>query len=121
MPLADPTPALPTPAAFHILLALAEREQHGYAIMREAAATGFRIGPGTLYGTIRRLIEGRLIEEVSRTPQPSDDARRRYYRLTEAGRRTLGLEASRMAALVQRATSRGVLAPPEGVRPAAAE
>ena len=77
-----------TPAVFHVLLALADGERHGYAIMQEVAEnTGGRIkmGPGTLYGTIKRLLEARMIEESDERPDPDlDDERRRYYRLTGA-------------------------------------
>ena len=77
-----------TPAVFHVLLALADGERHGYAIMQEVAeSTGGRMkmGPGTLYGTIKRLLEARMIEESDERPDPDlDDERRRYYRLTAA-------------------------------------
>jgi DNA-binding PadR family transcriptional regulator len=80
-----------TPAVFHVLLALADGERHGYAIMREVAeSTGGRIkmGPGTLYGTIKRLLEAHMIEESDERPDPDlDDERRRYYRLTGLGQR----------------------------------
>ena len=88
-----------TPAVFHILLALLDGEQHGYAIMQSvnAATEGqLRMGPGTLYGTIKRKLEARLIEESGERPASEhDDERRRYYRLTDLGRRAAGLEAKR--------------------------
>ena len=75
-----------TPAVFHVLLALADGERHGYAIMQEVAEnTGgqIKMGPGTLYGTIKRLLAARMIEESDERPDPElDDERRRYYRLT---------------------------------------
>jgi len=96
----DPLPS----AAFHILLALAGSEMHGYAIMRQVEEqTGGRIrmGPGTLYGSIQTLLEENLIEEVSRNG--AGDDRRRCYRLTAAGRRVARQEAERMAELLRAA------------------
>ncbi len=86
----DPESLLPlTPVVFHVLPALAGGERHGYAIMQEVAeSTGGRIkmGPGTLYGTVKRLLEAQLIEESDERPDPHlDDERRRYYRLTGVG------------------------------------
>jgi DNA-binding PadR family transcriptional regulator len=105
-----------TPAVFHVLLALADSERHGYAIMREVAdATGGRIkmGPGTLYGTIKRLLEARLIEESDRRPDPAlDDERRRYYRLTGLGERTVKAEALRYEALAKLARRKNLLPRP---------
>lgn len=104
------TPPSLTPAVFHVLLALADGERHGYAIMREATARGHRMGPGTLYGTVKRLIEQGAIEEVTRLDVHEDgDERRRYYRITGAGLTLLRAEAARLAALVDHATSRGLL------------
>ena len=101
------------PAWFHILLALAETERHGYALMQEVAAESggqVRLGPGTLYGALRRLLELHLIEESGRRPDPElDDERRRYYRLTSAGRRVLAAEAARHDRLVQLARAKHVL------------
>ena len=98
-----------TPAVFHVLLALADGERHGYAIMQEVAAhTDGRIkmGPGTLYGTIKRLIEAQLIEESDERPDAdADDERRRYYRLTGVGQRVVRAEAQRYAEMV--AVARG--------------
>src|SRR5690349_10654644 len=78
-----------TPAVFHILLALADEEAHGYAIMQAVATRSHgavKLGPGTLYGAISRLLEDGLIEEHDERPDPRmDDARRRYYRLTDLG------------------------------------
>jgi DNA-binding PadR family transcriptional regulator len=107
-----------SPAVFHILLALATGEMHGYAIMHEVAILSdgqVSMGPGTLYGSIKRMLAEGLIEESARRPDPKlDDERRRYYRITEEGRRLLGAEAERLARLVRVARSRRLLgrAPP---------
>jgi DNA-binding PadR family transcriptional regulator len=106
----NPEDMLPlTPAVFHILLALTEGERHGYAIMQEVADSTNRqinMGPGTLYGTIKRLLEAGLIEESDRRPDAEvDDERRRYYCLTGLGQRVVEAEASRyneLAKLVRR-------------------
>lgn len=94
-----------TPAMFHILMALAKGESHGYAIMQdiEASTDGqFRIGPGTLYGSIKRLLTSGWIEEVNERPDPElDDERRRYYRLTGIGRQVAEAEAQRLNSLVR--------------------
>lgn len=96
-----------TPAVFHILLALVEGEQHGYRIMQTVSKNSdeqFHMGPGTLYGTIKRLLTEGLIEESGERPDPAlDDERRRYYRLTELGKTALQAEAGRLDGLVQRA------------------
>src|SRR5579862_3211044 len=96
----DPDELLPlTPAVFHILLALTEGERHGYAIMECVKRTTdghVRMGPGTLYGTIKRLLTSGLIAESGERPDPKmDDERRRYYRLTAWGRRVVEAEAER--------------------------
>jgi DNA-binding PadR family transcriptional regulator len=92
------------PAAFHILLALAAGERHGYALMRdveELSDGALRIGPGTLYGSIKRLLAAGLIAEADERPDPQlDDQRRRYYRLTADGQQVLTAEAQRLARLV---------------------
>lgn len=93
-----------TPAIVHILLAVADEDRHGYGIMQEVTRLtegGIRMGAGTLYGTINRMLASGLIEEVDERPDPSmDDDRRRYYRATTLGRRVLKAETARMAALV---------------------
>jgi len=93
------------PHWFHILLSLADQEQHGYGIMQEVLErTGgkVRLWPATLYGTLKRLGEADLIEESDERPAPDlDDARRRYYRLTRLGRRVLAAESARLEALVR--------------------
>jgi DNA-binding PadR family transcriptional regulator len=105
----DPLPA----AAFQILLALANGDLHGYAIMREVEEqTGgrLRLGPGTLYGSIQTLLEGNLIEEVDRTADiEARSERRRYYRLTVTGRKMARSEAERMADVLRVARARKIL------------
>jgi DNA-binding PadR family transcriptional regulator len=101
-----------SPAVLAVLLALADGEKHGYAIMKEAALPAggsVVLGPGTLYGTIDRLIRDTLVEETGLT----DDVRRRYYRLTKRGHRVLAAETSRLAALLRTARAR---AEPRGAR-----
>lgn len=102
-----------TTIAFHILLALAGGERHGYALLQEIAATTdgqFRPGPGTLYRSLKQLLDLGLIEHSEARPDPAlDDERRRYYRLTERGRRTAQLEAMRLARLVREAESKRLL------------
>lgn len=102
-----------TPAMFHILLALAERERHGYDMMQaidEASGGGFKIGPGTLYRSIKQMLALGLIEESDERPDPEmDDERRRYYRITSAGRRAASQEALRLARLVSQARDRRLL------------
>jgi DNA-binding PadR family transcriptional regulator len=102
-----------TPAVLHILLALADEERHGYGIMREVEGrTGgqTRLGPGTLYGSIKRMLADGLIEESDERPDPAmDDQRRRYYRITDFGRRVAGAEAERLSGLVETARARKLL------------
>jgi DNA-binding PadR family transcriptional regulator len=103
-----------TPAAFHVLLALAAGHAHGYAVMRHTAqVTGgaVRLGPGTLYRTISRLVADGLVAETDQggDPDAPHDARRRYYRLTPAGRAAVQAEAERMAVLVRAAADAGLL------------
>lgn len=110
MPDTNPASFLPlTPAVFHVLLALAGGERHGYAIMQEVAeSTGGKIkmGPGTLYGTVKRLLESKLIEESDERPDAQlDDERRRYYRLTGVGEQVVRAEARRYEEIV--AAARG--------------
>ena len=107
----NPESQLPlSPAVFHILLSLADGERHGYAIMQDVAASaGEQMGPGTLYGAIKRLLVSRWIEEAEERPDPKlDDQRRRYYRLTANGQQVMESEAQRMAKLVALARTRGV-------------
>ncbi len=114
----DPETLLPlTPAVFHILLALADGEMHGYGVMLqvEQRTDGkMRLGPGTLYGSIKRMIADGLIEESDERPDPKlDDERRRYYRLTGFGRRVAVAEAERLAKLVTVARAKSLLKGPE--------
>ena len=98
-----------TPAVFHILLALSGGERHGYAIMQEVSES-FPMGPGTLYGTIKRMLDSGLIEETEERPDPAlNDERRRYYRLTAHGKLAAQGEARRLQSLVRLARSKSVL------------
>jgi len=104
----DPLPLLPlTEATFHVLLALADDERHGYAIIKDVeACTGgsVRLSAGTLYGLVKRLLADGVIEESRRRPPASeDDERRRYYRLTAFGRRVLAAEVERLERAVDMA------------------
>jgi DNA-binding PadR family transcriptional regulator len=100
-------------AAFHILISLAEQDLHGYGIMRQVAEQTdgrMRLGPGTLYSSIQSLLEQRFIEELD----PREDIklgqeRRRYYRLTSAGRKLARSEAERLADLLRVARARKIL------------
>lgn len=100
-------------AAFHILLALVGEDLHGYGIMRsveEQTDGRMRLGPGTLYSSIRSLLEEKLIEEIDRTPERgAKNERRRYYRITSAGRKLARSEADRLADLLRVARARNVL------------
>ncbi|HTS60483.1 MAG TPA: PadR family transcriptional regulator [Candidatus Acidoferrales bacterium] len=102
-----------TPAVFHILVALADGERHGYGIMQEVAARTGRqtiMGPGTLYGTLKRMLEAGLVEECGERADPeAGDERRRYYRLTGRGRKAATAEAERLEALVRAARSKRLL------------
>ena len=93
------------PHWFHVLLSLADQEQHGYGIMQEVLErTGgkVRLWPATLYGTLKRLIDEELIEESDERPAAEfDDARRRYYQLTSLGRRVLAAESERLEDLAR--------------------
>ena len=109
----DPEDFLPlTPAIAHILLALADRDRHGYAIMQEVERItdgSVRMGPGTLYGTVKRMIASGLLEEAEERPDPeADDERRRYYRATTLGRAVLEAETARMSALLSAARAKRV-------------
>src|SRR5689334_1084425 len=105
---------LPLPTAvFHILIALADRDRHGYSIMQDVAArTGGKVqlSPGTLYSSVRRMLEQGLIEELAESPDPSSsDERRRYYRLTRFGKRAAAAEVDRLTALLQQARETGLV------------
>ncbi len=102
-----------TPAVFHILLALADGEKHGYAIMQEVETNTngtVNMGPGTLYGSIKRMLAAGLLEESDERPDPAlDDQRRRYYKLTGLGGQVVQAEAKRLAALVSLAKAKQVM------------
>ena len=108
----DPAAQLPlTPVVLHMLLALAGERQgkHGYALAKEVEDVSegqIRMGPGTLYGSIQRMIDASLIEESSRR---DDDERRRYYRLTQFGRRVLELEIARLNAVIRLARAKNLV------------
>lgn len=102
----EPKDFIPLPAApFHILVALTSGEQHGYALMNEVQALSggaVRMGPGTLYGTLKRLLAQGLVVESDRRPDPGlDDERRRYYQLTALGEQVCTAEADRLASLAR--------------------
>jgi DNA-binding PadR family transcriptional regulator len=102
-----------TPAVLHILLALAGEEKHGYRIMQdveESTDGQVNMGPGTLYGSIKRMLADGLITETDERPDEAlDDKRRRYYRLTGFGRRVLQAEAQRLSAVVEEARAKQLL------------
>ena len=102
----------------HIIVALADGEKHGYAIMRDVAALSggtVRMGSGTLYGSIKRMLDQGLIEEADERPDPAlDDQRRRYYRLTGLGRHVGAAEHQRLTALVDAARLRQLGLSPDG-------
>jgi DNA-binding PadR family transcriptional regulator len=109
----DPVPQsfLPLPSSsFHVLLVLADEERHGYAMMREIEALSegtVRMGPGTLYGTIKRLLDLGFVEESGERPVPDlDDERRRYYRITGLGERVVRAEVRRLSTMIERSTLR---------------
>jgi DNA-binding PadR family transcriptional regulator len=105
---------LPLPTAvFHILVALADRDRHGYSIMQDVAARTdgkVRLSPGTLYSSIRRMLETGMVEELGESPDPeSQDERRRYYRLTRFGRRVAIAEARRLSEMLSQARETGLI------------
>lgn len=111
-----PTPEsqLPLPAAtFHILMALADEDRHGYAIIQEVAARTageVRLGAGTLYRSIQRMVEQDYVSELTMRERPAkdeDDARRRYYRLTAFGRAVAEAETRRLGELLRLARASG--------------
>lgn len=111
----DPNDVLPLPPAhLHILMALVDGEKHGYAVMREVELmTGGEVsmGPGTLYGAIKRMVGAGLVEETDERPDPElDDQRRRYYQATGFGVRVLSAETERLARLVEAARAKQVKA-----------
>ena len=102
-----------TPAMFHILLALADSQRHGLGIVHEVERRtdgSVRLGPGLLYGSIKKLVAAGYIEEPTKRPPPSrDDPRRRYYRITRIGRRILEVEAAHLERVVGVAREKRVL------------
>jgi DNA-binding PadR family transcriptional regulator len=113
----EPESLLPLrPSVFHILLALSDSDLHGYGIMQEVAehtAGQIKLGPGTLYGTIKRLLSDKLIVEVDERPDAElDDERRRYYRLTDFGQKVLKAEVQRISKMVAVAQRKRLIAKP---------
>jgi DNA-binding PadR family transcriptional regulator len=108
-----------TPAVFHILLALADRERHGYGIIQEVSARTegmVVLGPGTLYGTISRMLQVGYIEESGERSDPQlNNESRRYYRITAKGRRAAATEAERLEELLRIARAKRVLSRPQAV------
>lgn len=101
-----------TPAMFHVLLALADEDKHGYAILKEVAEQTndeVQLSTGTLYGIIKRLLETGMIKEVRKPAAKNDDPRRRYYRLTETGRQVTVAEAKRLEKLLLRARTKRLI------------
>jgi DNA-binding PadR family transcriptional regulator len=102
----EPESFLPLPQAqFHVLVSLTAGERHGYSIMQDVESSSgglVRMGPATLYGTLKKLVDQGLAEELAERPVGTDDQRRRYYRLTPLGERVCGAEASRLSHLVRR-------------------
>ncbi len=124
----DPEQMLPlTPVVLNILIALADQERHGYGIgveVRERTGGKMRLGPGTLYGSLKRMVDGGLVEEVEKSgrhaeeepdgaPRRYDAERRRYYRLTGFGKRVLAADLVRLQRVVSTAQQKGVM-PPSG-------
>ena len=110
----DPESFLPLHRdTFHILVSLADRDRHGYAVMQDVAERTngkLRLSPSSLYASIRRLLEQGLIEELAERPDPAhDDERRRYYRLTQLGREVARAEARRLDRLLSDARASGLL------------
>ncbi|HYO84121.1 MAG TPA: PadR family transcriptional regulator [Bryobacteraceae bacterium] len=110
----DPDVLLPLPTAvFHILVALADRDRHGYSIMQDVATRTsgkVRLSAGTLYSSIHRMLEQGLVEELRESPDPeSRDERRRYYRLTKWGRRVASAEAERLTQMLSQARATGLI------------
>lgn len=108
-----------TPAVLHIMLALVDGERHGYSIMQEVTKQTdgkMRMGPGTLYGSIKRMMADGLIEESGERPDPAlDDERRRYYRLTGFGQRVIRAEIQRLEQIVQSAQAKRLVTKPEAL------
>jgi DNA-binding PadR family transcriptional regulator len=116
----DPNESLPlSPATLHILLSLAGEDLHGYGIMQEIARQSegkYKLGPGTLYDNLQKLIQRNWVEELGRR-RGDDDPRRRYYRLTSQGRGVLSAEVGRLADVVRDAQMRLQITRPSIVKP----
>jgi DNA-binding PadR family transcriptional regulator len=113
----DPESFLPLPRdTFHILVSLADKERHGYSVMQDVAERtdgALRLSPSSLYASIKRLLGQGLIEELAERPDPRhDDERRRYYRLSQLGRRVAAVEARRLERLLADARATGLLRQP---------
>ncbi len=100
-------PFLPlSPATLHILLSLAGEDRHGYGIMQEVARQSdgqYKLGPGTLYDNLQKLMNQGIVHDAARKPSAGDDPRRRYYRLTPLGRDILGAEVTRLEGVIRQA------------------
>ncbi len=104
-----------SPATLHILLSLAAEDLHGYGIMQEVARQSegkYKLGPGTLYDNLQKLLQRKFVQELGRRPG-EDDPRRRYYRLTSLGRGVLAAETTRLAEVVREARLRLRIARPQ--------
>ena len=113
----DPLEHLPlTPAMLHVLLALADRDKHGYAVIKEVSRRtdgAVTLGAGTLYALIKRLLaQGMILETIERPDPALDDERRRYYRLTPFGRDVAIAEVKRLESIVEQAREKRLLRPP---------
>jgi len=106
-----------TPPVFHILVALSDEERHGYGIMQDVdrqTDNALQLGPGTLYGCLKRMLAAGMVEESDVRPDPAlDDERRRYYRMTPLGQRVVRAEAQRLANAVTTAKTRRLFDRPE--------
>jgi DNA-binding PadR family transcriptional regulator len=102
-----------TPIVLHVLLSLADGDKHGYAIIKDVrrrTSDEIELGPSSLYAVLKRLLADRLVEETAERPDPAlDDERRRYYRLSKLGRRTVVAELKRLEALLAQAPARRLL------------
>jgi DNA-binding PadR family transcriptional regulator len=110
-----------TPAVFHILLSLVNEERHGYGIMLDVASQtndALQLGPGTLYGCLKRMLAAGLVEESNERPDlMNDDERRRYYRITTLGSRVVRAEAERLESALAAARAKRIAHPAKRVMP----
>ncbi len=118
MPDRPKAPFRMTPVVFHVLLSLADGEAHAYRVMKEVAARSdgaVKIGPGSLHFTLSKLLGANMIVESAERPDAdSDDARRKYFRLTEFGRAVLGSEVAKLADIVELARAKNLVAEGRG-------